>query len=111
MTYIKELVKRISSTNGLLRKICSSLHVIETQVGLPDATQTTLSTTVDGVIPAGAVSYSITNLGANDFTLQGETISSSVQTISNSLSNATFGEISYGANGNTLLVIYTVITG
>jgi hypothetical protein len=104
--YKEELIRKVSANNRLLQQICSKTA----DPAIP-VEYTTFTAIITGVteIPAGVLSYSITNTdGVGPWTFNGAAIPANVYSISDYFVGAgVLGTaIPLDAAGNSLLLIY-----
>jgi hypothetical protein len=96
-----ELTRRIAANNRLLKQLCQN------NGGFINTVVENLSGGGSSEIPAGALSYSITNInGTSDWTFNGVTIPSSVSTISDDTGQLS-DPITVDSPTDDLLIIYT----
>ena len=105
--------------DGVVRNDVLADVLTELQVMTSGTTQTIITTTIAGAIPAGVVNYAIFNLGllpndpssaSNAMIINGIPINSKYITFSNSNHSIKRIEnsISYDPNGNTLMIDYNL---
>lgn len=106
---VNQILNAVLSGNTITNDILSLLNT--------PVTQTVLTTTSDGNIPAGVQSYTIINLGTNptdpnptfnSFQINGITIVGRIGSLTNSAGSVKTlsAPTTYTTNGNTLLIIY-----